>query len=144
MSFDWIHYLVQAKALQCIPNAPDLEGLEEASFRTAVSRAYYAAYHCAEDFACNEGFEAFNIGKDHKRVEDHFRVEDKPTSESEEVRNLIATTLNDLRRHRRDADYREVFQGTASIKAELAVRLARDALAGLDELRKLGIGSERD
>lgn len=49
MSFDWVDFLALADALVRDPNSP---GPEEASLRSASSRAYYAAFCSARDFAC--------------------------------------------------------------------------------------------
>ncbi len=47
MAFEWQDYFTLAQALQQSPVA----GLDEASKRTVVSRAYYAAHHIASNFA---------------------------------------------------------------------------------------------
>ena len=50
MSFDWADYLKLAEALTRDPSSP---GPEEASLRTAISRAYYAAYRSASNLAAS-------------------------------------------------------------------------------------------
>ena len=53
MNFNWREYLTLSEGLKAQPN---LLGTPEASFRSAASRAYYAAYQCALEYACTEGF----------------------------------------------------------------------------------------
>ena len=48
MSFNWTDFLTLADALVRAPNSP---GPEEASLRSAISRAYYAAFHVARNLA---------------------------------------------------------------------------------------------
>lgn len=48
MSFEWADYLTLAEALSRNPGVP---GPEEAALRTAISRAYYAAYRRALNIA---------------------------------------------------------------------------------------------
>lgn len=51
MSFNWGDYLSLANALLTKPNTP---GPEEAAYRSAVSRAYYAAFCIARNYARDE------------------------------------------------------------------------------------------
>jgi hypothetical protein len=52
MSFNWSDFLTLADAL---PRNPSSAGPEEASLRSAISRAYYAAFCGARDFARDKG-----------------------------------------------------------------------------------------
>jgi uncharacterized protein (UPF0332 family) len=70
MSFDWADYLKLAEGLQA---NPDMPGPREASLRTATSRAYYAAFQCAIDFAKSEGFQPKYTGEDHWGIKRHFQ-----------------------------------------------------------------------
>ncbi|MBU4339219.1 hypothetical protein KKB43_03225 [Patescibacteria group bacterium] len=50
MDFNWENYLKLAKNLQKVSIKKDVQ-VEEACYRTAISRAYYAVYHLALEFA---------------------------------------------------------------------------------------------
>src|ERR1700753_2436380 len=72
----------------------------EALHRSAVSRAYYAAFHLARRYAeANQTFVSQRSADDHARLAAHFR--DRPDENSRE----IATMLTRLRQRRRLADY---------------------------------------
>jgi uncharacterized protein (UPF0332 family) len=98
MSFDWTQFLDLAKALE---GAPDTPGPREAALRSAISRAYYAAFHHALDRAAGEGYTATNTGEDHFRVREHFELH-RPSRR----RARIAIELGRLYDHRIKADYR--------------------------------------
>jgi hypothetical protein len=69
--FDWREYLELAKALVGIQSAGYSQ---EATERTAVSRAYYAAFGWARNYAESElGFVAQSGSEDHRRLREHFR-----------------------------------------------------------------------
>ena len=62
MSFNWIDYLTFASALVDDPENP---GPSEAALRSAISRAYYAAFKKALEVAKSEGFQSRHSGDDH-------------------------------------------------------------------------------
>lgn len=128
MSFNWTEFLTLAEALQSDPDSP---GPPEAALRSAASRAYYAAFHCALDFATREGFTPTYTGEDHSRIQDHFRRRKPPG----EARRKIAQELNRAYDHRRKADYRDTL-GTTSAEtlAHFAIGSARNVLANLDSI----------
>lgn len=63
MPFDWDQFLQTAKLLQ--------QG-SEADKRTAVSRAYYAAFHAAKNFAVSKKYSSTGAGSDHSGVRRHL------------------------------------------------------------------------
>jgi hypothetical protein len=65
MSFNWIDYLTFATALV---NNPETPGPSEAALRSAISRAYYAAFRSALEFATSEGYHPRSSGDDHSSV----------------------------------------------------------------------------
>jgi len=99
MSYDWSEFLVLAQSLQSNPDCP---GPREAALRSAASRAYYAAFHRAVEFAVKEGYYPSNSGDDHKSVQAHFR-DYKPKAEK---RTKVARELGKLLVERHKADYR--------------------------------------
>ncbi|MCL4543011.1 MAG: hypothetical protein M1118_00185 [Chloroflexi bacterium] len=96
MTFDWRSYLQLAQFLQGQggANCP-----QEAAERSAVSRAYYAAYGHARTYACQHlAFAASGRPEDHKRLQQHFQNQGQ-------VR--IAKDLSRLRQWRNDCDYED-------------------------------------
>jgi len=127
MGFDWIEFLTLAEALQ---SAPDSPGPPEAALRSAASRAYYAAFHRALNFACREGFEPSFQASDHKEIQNHFRH----YNPSDQIRRKIARELERLWDQRRQADYDSVLHKTPASLADHAIGMARRVLKNLDSL----------
>lgn len=94
MPFDWREYLELARELigQGSSSYP-----EEAAKRSAVSRAYYAAFCWARNYAeANWGFRRTSGAEDHKRLREHLR---------RQSRMQLASNLNRLREWRNICDY---------------------------------------
>lgn len=127
MSYAWTEFLILAKALYSDPESP---GPTEAALRSAASRAYYAAFHCALDFACEEGFEPTYSGDDHRSVQRHFRNCEPP----DQTRKKLATELDRLHGHRREADYFNTLRRRPRSLAELAIGMAERVFRYLDSL----------
>src|SRR5437879_2206987 len=96
MPFDWTDYLRLAQFLQIPnPNIPNVEAAE----RTTASRAYYAAFCHARNYARDrQGFQAWNTADDHWRVREHF---------SRKRQSGIAADLDELRQWRNMCDYHD-------------------------------------
>lgn len=93
MPYHWEEFLHLARFLQT--GASTLP--QEAAFRSAVSRAYYAAYNHACVYAENNfSFTRTREAEDHVRLRDLFRGKGKST---------IADDLDDLRKWRNTCDY---------------------------------------
>jgi uncharacterized protein (UPF0332 family) len=93
MSFDWEDFVTIAEYLEINPDCP-----EEAAQRSAVSRAYYAAYCIARNLAEASGkIELQGSADDHREVMDFY----------DSIPNLmqVATYLREMRRWRNDCDY---------------------------------------
>jgi hypothetical protein len=70
MAFDWKEYLNLARFLQGQGNP----FTQESAFRCAVSRAYFAAFCHARNYARDRhGFSPTYTGNDHRLVREHFR-----------------------------------------------------------------------
>lgn len=138
MSFDWADYLDFAIELSKQPESPDLRELDEAAFRSAASRAYYATFHCAMDLASREGFVPKHTGEDHYLVWRHFQNHEA----EDEIHREIARELDLLRDHRNDVDYKGEFQANPCNKAILAIGLARSILERLDSVLTEGRGAD--
>ena len=117
MSFDWTDYLTLARALQQDPESP---GPREASFRCAASRAYYAAFKCAFNYAQSDGYLPRNSGEDHKALQRHFRH----SVSSDRTRKEISVSLNRLYDHRRKADYDDYMGTRPDALADQAIEQA--------------------
>lgn len=94
MSFDWREYLGLARALA----GPGGSGYpEEAAKRSAVSRAYYAAFCWTRKHAEDSwGFQRTATAEDHKRLRELLRRQGKAP---------LASHLNRLREWRNACDY---------------------------------------
>jgi len=126
MSFDWAEFLTLAEALLRDPNSP---GPEEASLRSAISRAYYAAYCSARNLARDGGeITLTHTGRDHWLVQKHFQDSPNP------VRRKIGADLDRLRDYRRQADYKDSLDDSAGSQAGFSVRVARNVLKTLSSL----------
>jgi len=97
MRFDWREFLALAKALINFKG----EGFgEESAKRTAVSRAYYAAFCFVRNHEEKEGgFRRTGGPEDHERLRIHL------TEKGEEE---MAETLLNLRKLRNRCDYKDV------------------------------------
>jgi len=121
MVFDWTQYLVLAEELAMHSN-------DEASLRSAVSRAYYAAFCTARNRLLQEGEEIPTTGEAHATVWTKYR------KSVQKHRKDIGTTGDRLRRSRNKADYDDEFPDISE-KVEQALVNARyllDSLGGLN------------
>ncbi len=92
--FDWAEYLRLAENLA--------GNSDEASQRTAISRAYYFIYHIASVRATNSGLAAG--GQNHAEIWKHFH--DQPTR----AERRLSTLGNSMKRQRESADYKATFE----------------------------------
>jgi len=100
MLFDWREYLDLAQSLQSHSGG---SFTQEAALRCAVSRAYYAAFCHARNFARDEqSYEPYNDGRDHGGLRRHFR---------KTRREDIVRILDWLREWRNDCDYKDEVLG---------------------------------
>ena len=100
MPFIWREYLVLAQHLQTYVS-PVFS--QEAAFRCAVSRSYYAAFCHARNYArAHQGFIPSNKADDHGRVRLHFKTRGEITG---------AMSLDRLRQWRNQCDYDDTISG---------------------------------
>jgi len=126
MSFAWTDFLTLAGALVRDPSSP---GPEEASLRSAISRAYYAAFRVARNLGRDRGeFTPTETGRDHWLVRQHF------ISSSDRTRQKIGLDLDRLYDYRTSADYDDVLAGRPISLAQSSVAMARDVLNALNSL----------
>jgi hypothetical protein len=94
MAFAWQEYLALAQHLQ---GQSTNEFSQEAALRCAVSRAYYAAFCHARNYARDHhGFKLGHGADDHARIREHFQRLGLVK---------IAQDLEQLRRWRNQCDY---------------------------------------
>ena len=115
MPFTWAEYLNLAA---------DLAGLhheqysEEARYRTAVSRAYYAAFCHARDYAARHlGFVPTGKPEDHRKLREYLQNKGGKWIS-------VARYLNDLRQSRNACDYLQSVNNVVR-QASLAIDQAR-------------------
>jgi uncharacterized protein (UPF0332 family) len=130
MSFNWVDYLRLAEALQA---NPDIPGPREASLRAATSRAYYAAFQCAMNFAKSEGFQPKYTGEDHWNIKRHFQYYQPNNSD---IRGKISVALERMYDNRRKADYSsELEKISPNALAQLTIKMAQGVLEKLNTLK---------
>lgn len=104
MPFNWNDYLVIAEAFKTKTDGLPQSSANEAMQRTAMSRAYYAVYHLAEDFA-KENFGYIPSQYGHNQHHANIRLEYMKQSGSpdhQEVQKMLAR----LHKARIDSDYK--------------------------------------
>ena len=96
MAFDWREYLTIAQYLQVQSSS---EFSQEAAHRCAVSRAYYAAFCHARNYARDcQGFILTRDGNEHELVRSHFQHHGNM---------VVANDLSQLRLWRNRCDYHD-------------------------------------
>lgn len=121
MAFDWREYLELAKALRSSsgPSFP-----QEAAQRSAVSRAYYAAFCHARNYAERQlGFRRTGTGKDHGLLRRHLGQFGPEWKE-------IADELRELHKWRKQCDYDDAVSNLSVILSE-AISTAEDIISRL-------------
>jgi len=104
--FDWEDYLLLAKKLLIESKDSDIQ---EAKLRSAISRAYYAAFIKAKNYLERKGYDLSIKAlkkkyKNREYISVHKEVR-KILNNGEKFEKEIAKTLKDLGKARNDADY---------------------------------------
>src|SRR5579872_3887942 len=117
MPFDWTEYLSLARGWA--------EGeLTEALARSAVSRAYYAAYHHALAYAVARlGHRRQGLADEHRWIRDKIEDADKAG---------VANSLDRLRQHRNNCDYTDELINVETNILPQALDLAHRVITALD------------
>jgi uncharacterized protein (UPF0332 family) len=122
MTFDWKDYQEVARDWQRNP----LSLYEEASVRSSISRAYYAAFCTSRNFARdNDKLSLTKTGKDHSLVSEHFKFA------RTKDRKRIGVWLKRLKDNRRQADYEDIILNTD------LTSMAQSSITITDNLLKL-------
>lgn len=121
-TFDWDEF--QDLAEELVRRRGDA-----AALRSAISRAYYAAFHSASEYVVGRGERLTFTGADHRSVWAWFR---RPGADS--LSREISDAGIRLRQARREADYDRVVNADLITNAPRFVTLARRVV---DETRLL-------
>lgn len=125
MSFDWLQYLILAKELDGQATAP---ASPEARRRSAISRAYYAAFIGARNYLQKqEGHSIPKTSDAHKYVSEQFKRSSDP------VRQDIGRKLERLRTTRNQADYNDTATGLFT-NTKIAIKRAEQIISKLSSL----------
>jgi uncharacterized protein (UPF0332 family) len=126
MAFDWTQFLNNAREQAGIKTAPS--SIESKS-RTAVSRAYYAAFHLARNhLRTNGGYTPFLPAYGHRDVITHFM------SGPEDTHHRIGGYLDRLFEFRKFADYNPSSVWLATGTVQTCIQLAEKIIRDLDTL----------
>lgn len=120
--FDWRAFLDLAEDLQERRDNPAAE-------RSAISRAYYAAFHLASMYVSDRGVRLTFTGRDHTTVWAWFLGAD-----ADSRLRWIGNTGSLLRQARRHADYRPVPFPEPVKEARTAVRSATRIVSELNRV----------
>jgi uncharacterized protein (UPF0332 family) len=125
MTFDWSQYLNLAREIIGQPTSP---ANLEAKRRSAISRAYYAAFISARNYLQEiEGLSIPITADAHKYVVQQF----KQSSDSD--RQNIGRNLEKLRRERNQADYNNSIPELFKI-TKIAVKRSERVISKLNSL----------
>jgi len=117
MAFDWKEYLKLAQSLQGHSGS---SFSQEAAFRCAVSRAYYAAFCYARKYAQDNESYVRPTKNEHKALREHFEKSLPSGSSQVDGRDKIATNLQKLKLLRNKCDYEDI---VANIEDKLLTSL---------------------
>lgn len=121
--FDWQDFLTLADHITTHSSLP--AGHEEGKWRTAVSRAYYAAYHHALNKAADSDASINRNYTKHEYLIEWYKTQSRLPNALE-----VGTLLNTLKTYRVRADYRESYRINQG-KAQRAILLAREIVRKL-------------
>ena len=129
MAYNWQEFLTFAENINTAPNVP---GPKETALRSAVSRAYYAAFRAALELGSHGGFIPSRTGEDHSKIREYFRNSVPKTPSKLD----ISTQLDRLHDLRRKADYENELRQKPESMAYYAIGMAKKVFADIDDLLK--------
>jgi uncharacterized protein (UPF0332 family) len=124
MSFNWSEYLTLAQQLA---GKAHISASQESRLRSAISRAYYAAFIQARNYLQEQDGMTIPLLESHKFVINQFK------NSSDPVRQLIGNNLKRLRDNRNKADYHNTF-ALLPLVTRQTLRLAAKVIADLQSL----------
>lgn len=123
MTFDWSQYLNLAQKLT---GTPDNLG-DEAALRSAISRAYYAAFIKGRNFLRDKESVIIPNERTHQYVINTFK------NHPDSVRQKIGQRLARLRSYRNQADYEDTISNLVD-KTQESLTLSRRIISTLSSL----------
>lgn len=123
--FDWREYFGFAQFI--VQRASDFPN-EEAAYRSAVSRAYYAAFCTARTIVSEKDNKSF-YSDEHRSLQDYL------TTHSNKTRKSIGNRLKQLHQLRKQADYDDILKrGNAQYLAQSAMGMATNIMNDLEAI----------
>ena len=142
MSFDWSAYLDLARNLDALAKRESNARLKEAQWRSALSRAYYAAYHLSSIRVASIP-DIHRICTSSERhttsgacLENHGCVFKFYQQSTNTMASDLGTYLQRLYTNRVSADYKSSIPGLAN-KVTEQITLAQDIIQGLSTLAQI-------
>jgi len=129
MSFDWQSYISLAKELIKHSSLYQNDSMQEACYRSAISRSYYGVFCIARNFLKKKGISI-------PKTDTHKFVREKYMNSSIKIEKKIGENLGRLWRERKVSDYED----TADIdikRSETAIKLAKRVLKSLKQIRAI-------
>ena len=120
MSFDWHKYVVLASELL---EANKTKDMEEAYFRSSISRSYYGVFCLARN---KKGLQTHEEGNVHRKVIDEYKTSNNKNEKK------VGHNLDELRRLRNRADYNEGHKVDKDI-ADRAIGIAEAVISQIDQ-----------
>jgi uncharacterized protein (UPF0332 family) len=133
MTFQWNSFLLLAEYLN--NGVDNITGIDrEAAFRTAISRAYYAAFNVAKNYAEKE---FHSTGKNGSGSHDKLINLYKEFGAEKKEYRMISTQLDRIKRNRTDADYRLNFKDQArpAYKACLTIKTSQNIIDLINNIK---------
>jgi uncharacterized protein (UPF0332 family) len=124
MSFQWADYLVLSQNLA----GQTLVPCQEAKLRSAISRAYYAAFCSTRNLLNQKGYSIYPTSKAHQEVQDILK------KKNDKVSKRIQSHLDRLRDDRNDADYEDIFEGDLNKTITYDLSLANQVISNLSNI----------
>lgn len=131
MSFDWSEYWDVADYLYKNPAS----NFEDASYRTAISRAYYAAYWIARLYIEKLGVTIKREENAHRAVIDKFSKK-TIVVKGHQLTRIIANNLNKLLDFRRNVDYESEINWDLKSTLEYSLVLSKKIINEIKPLLK--------
>ena len=129
MFYNWKEFLTFAENIHAEPDVP---GPREAALRSAVSRAYYAAFRAALELGVQNGFSPSRTGDDHSKIREYFRNANPKSTTKQD----ISTQLGRLHDLRRQADYDNTLRQKPENMTFYAIGMAKKVFADINKLSK--------
>jgi len=125
MTFQWSEYFDLAQALTGVST---VTVTQEAKLRSAISRAYYSAYHQARLYLMGKGVQFTKSSLAHQSVAQFLSMSADRTLKS------LGNDLTRLRDYRNEADYELVMSRNPTKIAPLAMQLAQNIITTLTSM----------